>query len=71
MRISLRTRPKIGFVPKRRRRKKPGPETLLHVEWLSWLVDEFGSHAAAEWQEAPVSFDEWKRARKLAAHEAA
>lgn len=67
----MKTQPRIGYRPKRRRKKKPAPETVLHVEWLRWLVDEFGSSAAAEWQEAPVSFQEWKRERELAAHEAA
>jgi len=67
----MKTQPRIGYVPKRRRKKKPTPDTLLHVEWLRWLVDEFGAERAAEWQEAPVCFEEWKRERELAAHEAA
>ena len=67
----MKTQPRIGYVPKRRRKKKPNPEILLHVEWLRWLVDEFGPEAAAGWQEAPVGFQEWKRERELASHEAA
>ncbi len=67
----MKTQPRIGYVPKRRRKRKPPPDTLLHVEWLRWLVDEFGPESASEWQEAPVSFEEWKRDRELAAHEAA
>ena len=67
----MKTQPRIGYVPKRRRKKKPTPEILLHVEWLRWLVEEFGPNAAAQWQEAPVCFQEWKRMRELAAHEAA
>ncbi len=67
----MKTQPRIGYIPKRRRKKKPTPDTLLHVEWLRWLVEEFGAEAAAEWQEAPVGFEEWKRERELAAHEAA
>jgi hypothetical protein len=71
MKPTLQTRPRIGFVPKRRRRKKPGSETLLRIEWLTWLVEEFGADSAAEWQEPPVTFSEWKRNRELEAHEAA
>ena len=67
----MKTQPRIGYVPKRRRKKKPTPDSLLHVQWLRWLIEEFGSEAASEWQEAPVSFPEWKRARELGAYEAA
>lgn len=67
----MKTLPRIGYVPKRRRKKKPAPINLLQVEYLEWLVAEFGSDAVAEWQDPPVGFDEWKRARELAAHEAA
>ena len=67
----MKTLPRIGYVPKRRRKKQPTPKTLLHVEYLEWLVGEFGAERVAEWQEPPVTFEEWKRARELAAHEAA
>lgn len=67
----MKTQPKIGYVPKRRRKKKPMPETILYVEWLEWLVSKFGADSVADWQEPPVTFEEWKRARELAAHEAA
>ena len=67
----MKTLPRIGYVPKRRRKKQPTTKTLLHVEYLEWLVSEFGAERVAEWSEAPVSFEEWKRARELEAHEAA
>ena len=71
MRVTTRTKPRIGELRRRRRKKDPDPRTLLRVEWLEWLVTEFGSEAVSEWQESPVSFREWKRARELSAHEAA
>ncbi|MHC4549304.1 MAG: hypothetical protein ACYTEZ_11070 [Planctomycetota bacterium] len=72
MRATTRTKPRIGGRPPRRRRKKePDALTLLRVEWLEWLVAEFGPEAVSEWQDPPVTFAEWKRARELAAHEAA
>jgi len=72
MRATIHTQPRIGTISRRRRRKKePDARTLLRVEWLRWLVEEYGTEAIAEWQEPPVSFHEWKRVRELAAHEAA
>ena len=71
MKPTIQTRPRIGDMPKRRKKKLPSPETELRIEWLEWLVDEFGAEAAAEWAEAPISFREWKRTRALNAHEAA
>lgn len=71
MRVSIQTKPRIGKQPRRRRKRQPDPETELRVEWITWLVAEFGAEAAAEWQQPPVTFREWKRARELAAHEAA
>lgn len=71
MKATTRTKPRVGDVRRRRRKKEPDARTLLRVEWLKWLVAEFGSDAVSEWQEAPVSFREWKRARELSAHEAA
>ena len=65
----MRTQPRNGFVPKRRPKKKPTAKSLLHVEWLIWLVDEFGPCASADWQEPPISFEAWQRARELAAHD--
>jgi len=71
MKASIRTSPRIGDVPRRRRKKLPDPETSLRIRYLEWLVEEFGADAVAEWQEPPVTFTEWKRALELAAHEAA
>jgi hypothetical protein len=71
MKPTIQTRPRIGDRPKRRKKKTPSPETLLRIEWLEWLVEEFGSEAASEWIEPPVSFREWCRVRQLEAHEAA
>ncbi len=72
MKISTRTSPRIGNVGRRRRKKKfPEPMTLLRVEWLQWLVAEFGPELVSEWEKPPVSFREWCRSRELAAHEAA
>ena len=71
MKTTLQTRPRIGYVPKRRKRKKPSPQTLLRIEWLRWLVEEFGPESVSEWQEPPVTFQEWKLNRELEAHEAA
>ncbi|MHC4956792.1 MAG: hypothetical protein ACYTGN_00355 [Planctomycetota bacterium] len=67
----MKTLPRIGHVPKRRKKKEPTTQTLLHVEYLEWLVAEFGAEAVAEWNEPPISFLDWKRARELDAHEAA
>ncbi len=58
----------VGFVPKRRPKKRPTAKSLLHVEWLIWLVNEFGACATADWQEPPISLEAWKRAREFAAH---
>ena len=72
MKTSIQTRPRIGDLPRRRRRKKqPDSMTQLRVEWLAWLVAEFGPEAVSDWQQPAVSFREWKRDRELAAHEAA
>jgi hypothetical protein len=71
VRTSIRTQPKLGELRRRRRKKKPAPVTLLRIEWLTWLVEEFGPEAVSEWQDPPVSFREWKLTRELAAHEAA
>ena len=71
MKASIRTSPRVGDVPRRRKKKEPDRQTLLRIEYLEWLVAEFGADSVAEWQEPPVSFPEWKRARELAAHEAA
>ena len=71
MKATTRTKPRIGDLRRRRRKKEPEPRTLLRVQWLEWLVAEFGPDTVSEWQEAPVSFREWKRARELSAHEAA
>ena len=71
MKPTIQTRPRIGHQPKRRKKKTPLPETLLRIEWLEWLVAEFGADAAADWVEPPVSFREWRRERELAAHCAA
>ena len=71
MKPTIHTRPRIGDLPKRRKKKTPAPETLLRIEWLEWLVAEFGAEAASEWIEPPVTFREWRRMRELAAHEAA
>ena len=71
MKPTIQTRPRIGNLPKRRKKKTPSPETELRIEWLEWLVEEFGAGPASEWLEAPVSFRDWKRVRALEAHEAA
>ncbi len=71
MKASIRTSPRIGDLPRRRRKKEPDRETTLRIAYLEWLVSEFGADAVAEWQDPPVTFREWKRARELAAHEAA
>ncbi|MDH3591660.1 MAG: hypothetical protein OER88_07270 [Planctomycetota bacterium] len=72
MKVTTRTKPRIGDVRRRRRRKKqPDPRTLLRVEWLKWLVSEYGAEHVADWQTPPVSFRDWCRSRELEAHEAA
>ena len=71
MRNSIRTREKVGFVPRRRKKKAPAPATLRRVEWLNWLVERYGASVVSDWQEAPVNFEAWCRDRELAAHEAA
>ena len=72
MRSSIRTQPKLSDPRRRRRRRKePSTETLLRIEWLKWLVTEYGPEVVSEWQDPPVRFREWKRGRELAAHEAA
>jgi len=71
MKPTIQTLPRIGDMPKRRKKKTPSPETELRIEWLAWLVEEFGADRASEWQEPPVSFREWKLNRSLEAHEAA
>ncbi|MHC4954258.1 MAG: hypothetical protein ACYTGZ_10235 [Planctomycetota bacterium] len=71
MKPTIQTRPRIGDLPKRRKKKIPAPETELRIEWLEWLIAEFGPEQASEWQEPPVSFREWKLSRELKAHEAA
>ncbi len=71
MRSSIRTQPKIGYVPRRRRKKTPSSETLHRIEWLKWLVEEFGGEAASQWLVPPVTYEAWCRSRQLQAHEAA
>lgn len=71
MKTSIRTSPRIGDIPRRRRKKEPGRETVLRIAYLEWLVDEFGADRVADWQDPPVTYSEWKRARELSAHEAA
>jgi len=71
MKASIRTSPRIGDVPRRRRKKEPDRETALRISYLEWLVSEYGADTVAEWQDPPVTFVEWKRQRALAAHEAA
>ena len=71
MKTSTRTQPRVGDTRRRRRKKTPDPITELRVEWLQWLVEEFGGDLVSEWQEPPVAFADWKRDRELAAHEAA
>ena len=71
MRSSIRTREKVGFVPRRRKKKTPAPETVRRVEWLNWLVERYGAGVVSDWQEPPVTFESWCRDRELAAHEAA
>ena len=71
MKPTIQTRPRIGDLPKRRKKKTPAPETLLRIEWLEWLVAEYGAEAASEWIEPPVSFRGWLVRRALEAHEAA
>ena len=71
MKPTIQTLPRIGDLPKRRKKKTPAPETLLRIEWLRWLIEEFGAEAASGWIDPPVSFREWRRDRELEAHEAA
>ncbi len=75
MRITIQTAPRIGDRPngRRRRRKKKNPEplTALRVEWLEWLVTEYGAEPVGDWAEPPVTFAQWRALRELAAHEAA
>jgi hypothetical protein len=71
MKPTIHTQPRIGDLPKRRKKKTPSPETVLRIEWLAWLIEEFGAETASEWQEPPVTFREWCRTRSLNAHEAA
>jgi hypothetical protein len=72
MSISVRTSDRLAQPRKRRKKKKaPSQETLLRVDWLNWLVAEYGASTVAEWEEPPVSFEDWLRIRSLAAHIAA
>ena len=71
MNISTRTKPRIGDTRRRRKKKNPEPLTALRVEWLEWLVEKYGADVVSDWQDPPVTFTEWKRARELSAHEAA
>ncbi len=59
---------------RRRKKKEPGRLTLLRVEWLTWLVEEYGADRVAEWDVRPAdvpSFEDWLRVRQLAAYVAA
>ena len=61
-------------VGRRRKKKQPGRRTLLRVEWLAWLVEEYGADRVAGWDVRPAdvpSFEDWQRERQLAAHVAA
>jgi len=71
MKVSTQTRPRLGKRRRRRRKKQPDPLTALRVEWLRWLVQEYGPDSVAEWRDPPVRFRDWKRARELEAYEAA
>jgi len=71
MKATIKTQTRLGERPRRRKRKQPGAETLLRVEWLNWLVETYGADAVAEWQDPPVTFHQWRLERELAAHEAA
>ncbi|MGQ0612890.1 MAG: hypothetical protein ACT4PV_04000 [Planctomycetaceae bacterium] len=67
----MRTHSRTEQKRRRPKKKEPSPETLLRIEWLNWLIAEHGADAVAEWDEPPVSFEEWRRRRALAAFEAA
>jgi len=73
MKTSTRTQPRIGEISRRRRRKKksPDPITVLRIEWIEWLIEQYGVEAVSDWQDPPVTFAQWKLERELAAHEAA
>ena len=68
---TTRTQPRIGYLPKRRKKKQPTAKTMLRIEWLNWLVEEYGASVVADWQQPAVTFQDWKRVRELAAYEAA
>jgi len=71
MKGSIRTQDRTAETGRRRRAKQPSPETLLRIEWLTWLVEQHGADSVSEWQEPPVTFEAWLRERALKAHEAA
>jgi hypothetical protein len=71
MKGSIRTQDRTAERSRRRRPKEPSPETLLRIEWLTWLVEQHGADVVADWDEPPTSFEAWMRDRALKAHEAA
>ena len=61
-------------IGRRRKKKEPRRLTLLRVEWLAWLVEEYGADRVAQWDDVTgdvPSFEDWLRVRRLAAHVAA
>lgn len=42
-------------------RIKPSAETLERIRFIDYLVEEYGPEAVAEWQDPPISIEEWRR----------
>lgn len=40
--------------------KRPSVDTLERVAWLQWLVREYGAETVGEWQDPPVTLEEWR-----------
>lgn len=67
----MRVQSRTDQPARRPKKKEPSPETLLRIEWLSFLVETYGPDAVADWEEPPVPFEQWRRERELKAFEAA
>lgn len=42
------------------RAEAPSIETEERVRWLQWLVETYGPDTVGDWQDPPVSLDEWR-----------
>ena len=43
---------------------KPPESSRLRVQWLEWLVEEYGPVQVASWQDPPASFEAWVELRE-------